>query len=272
MNPSRWEVSEDDYYADEEHESNSRLSLFRESVPKYYHTYILKTIPQKQTKLMDVGSAFHLALLQPKQYEKCVVVGPDINKNTNEYKAWKKENEFKLILDPKQQQQIQSMLAGVAANEEALKLLNSPGEAEVALRWLHKPTGIWCKCKMDWYLPDARIIDIKSCSDPNPEEFARSCGQMDYQCQAAFYIDPVRKMTGMEPRFIHIAVGMNPPYECVVYELDQEAIELGREINETSLRSLKDCRDTDSWGSPYANKVNKIGLPRWAFNRSRVAG
>lgn len=272
MNASKWNVSEEEYYSDEIHESNSRLSVFRESVPKYYAQFIEKSLDGKQTKSMGFGSAFHLALLQPEFYQQMVAVGPDVNKNTTEYKAWKKEHLHQLILDPGQESTIQKMVSSVTGNKEALDLLNSPGKAEQAIRWQDDKTGIWCKCKIDYLLENPKIIDIKTCSNPNPVEFSRSCGQLDYQCQAAFYKAAMFDMTGMDVDYIHIAIGMEAPYECIVYKLDDEAIKLGRAMNETTLRRLKDCRDSDIWDSPYAHRVVELGLPRWTFNRSPAAG
>ena len=191
MNATRWDVSADEYYSDEMHESNSRLAVFRESIPKYHAMFIEQIIPGKQTKGMDFGKAFHLALLEPEMYKEVIAVGPDINKLTNDYKAWKKEHADYIILDVKQETTIQKMIQGVTRNKEALKLLKAPGVVEQAIRWQHSKTGIWLKCKLDYLLETPTIVDIKTCSNSNPEEFARSCGQLDYQCQAAMYKDAV---------------------------------------------------------------------------------
>lgn len=272
MNASKWDVNEDEYFADETHESNSRLAVFRESVPKYHGMFIDKSIEGgKQTKSMDLGSALHLALLLPNLYAETVVVGPDWNKNTNAYKEWKAQHADKLILDAKQEFQLQAMIAGITKNDKAVELLNTPGDKEQAIRWQDEQTEIWCKAKLDMLLVSSIIVDIKTCSEPNPVEFSRSCGQLDYECQAAFYIDGVREVTGMEPQFIHMAVGMSPPYECILYRLDDEALELGRQKNRSTLRRLRDCRDTDFWESPYNNRINTLGLPRWSFNRVPVS-
>lgn len=272
MNASKWNVSDEEYFSDEMHESNSKLSVFRESVPKYYAMFIEKTLNGKETKSMDFGTAFHLALLQPHLLPTQTAVGPDINKNTTEYKNWKKEHQHLLILDGKQETVIQKMVASVAANKEALELLNSPGAAEQAIRWQHAKTGIWCKCKIDYLLENQTIVDIKTCSNPNPTEFSRTCGQLDYQCQAAFYKDAVFDLTGIDADYVHIAVGIEEPYECIVYKLDDEAIQLGRSQNEQTLRRLKDCRDSDVWDSPFAHRIVPLSLPRWSFNRSPAAG
>ena len=272
MNASRWPVSEEEYHSDEFHESNSRLSVFRESVPLYHAMFIEQSVGKKATKTMDFGTAFHYALLQPDDYPKVVKVGPDINKNTTEYKAWRKEHEHHIVIDKKQEDAVQRMLQSLTRHKKSIALMNSPGKAEQAIRWQHAKTGIWCKCKIDYLLENPAIVDIKCCSNSNPAEFSRSCGQLDYHCQAAFYKDAVYDLTGIEADFIHIAVGMEPPYECLVYKLDKEAIDTGREMNEQTLRRLKDCRDSDVWDSEYADRIVELSLPRWAFNRSTAVG
>lgn len=272
MNASKWDVSEEEYYSDELHESNSRLSVFRDSVPKYYAQFIEKSIDGKQSKSMDFGSAFHLALLQPHLFDKEVAIGPDINKNTTEYKTWKKEHSHQLILDSDQESAIQKMVAGVAKNNKAVELLNSAGSTEQAIRWQDNWTGIWCKCKVDYLLDQGIILDIKTCRDPSGVVFSTTCGQLDYECQAAFYKDGVFDLTGVRAPYYHIAVGVEAPYECIVYELNDEAIQLGRAKNDQTLRRLKDCRDSGVWDSPFAHCIVPLSLPRWSFNRSPAAG
>ncbi len=268
MNASRWDVTDEEYFADEMHESNSRLAVFRHSVPAYYHTFIEPSIKQKQTKSMGFGSAFHLALLQPKMYEQMVVVGPDINKNTTEYKTWKAKHAYHIIIDPQQERAIQEMVNNVVNNKAAYELLNSAGKPEQPIRWQDDKTEIWLKAKLDYMLEIGTVLDIKTCADPNPNEFSRSCGQLDYQCQAAMYKDGILDLTGNEVEFIHIAVGVEAPYECIVHRLTKEAIDLGRSMNTSVLRRLKDCRDTGVWESQYAHQIVDTDLPRWSFNRS----
>lgn len=269
---TKWNVSDDEYFNDELHESNSRLKVFRESVPKYHAMFIEKSMAGKETKLMDFGKAFHLALLQPEQYKSNVVVGPDLNKNSNAWKAWKAEHQNFIILDVEESSRIQRMLASVHRHTRAKQLLGETGDAEMAIRWYHDKTETWCKAKLDYLIHQPKILDVKTCTDANPVEFSRSCGMFSYESQAAFYIDGVYELTGVRPDFIHIAVGAHPPHECHTYKLDKEAIDLGRAINEETLVRLRDCRDSGVWKSQYGDDILELSLPRWAFNRVPVSG
>lgn len=68
------------------------------------------------------------------------------------------------------------------------------------------------------------------------------------------------------PSVIFIAVEKEPPYNVELYELDDEAIEAGRQEYLKDIETYKECLKTDTWhGYTTEQKINILSLPAWAL-------
>lgn len=88
-----------------------------------------------------------------------------------------------------------------------------------------------------------------------------------YDIQAAFYVDGIRAVTGMELPFLFIAVEKEAPHAVAVYRADPEVIEVGRKKYRAALQLLKWCQESESWPAYQpGGEIELISLPRWAAN------
>ena len=264
-----------DYFSDTSCVNNEKLKVLRQSVPLFYGRFVTGEIPPKpSTKSLDFGSAFHLALLEPEKWDDSVAVAPNAKKTTKAGKAEWSEflsgNEGKLILTEEQIEVVGKMKESVLGNPASEKLINGGGAIERPITFTDPDTGIRCKIKPDILLPDGTIVDFKYSADPYEEGFTRSCDRFSYHCSAALYLDGVRYLRGYEVPHVFLVCGNEPPYECFVYSLDEESIQLGRSMNLQALRRLRDCIDLNDWTSRMHGKVNTLSMPRWSFNRQLV--
>ena len=65
--------------------------------------------------------------------------------------------------------------------------------------------------------------------------------------------------------FLHIAVHNKPPYECIVYELLERPIQLGRAEYRAALQGIRTCLDSGEWTDPLANEIQQIDFPEWMY-------
>ncbi|WP_310717221.1 PD-(D/E)XK nuclease-like domain-containing protein, partial [Burkholderia multivorans] len=160
--------------------------------PAHYREYV--TNPPSPTPAMQLGTAFHVALLEPDRLGETFVVAPKFDRRTKEGKAaaeaWEAENAGKTPLTADQMAAIEQMVVSVRSHQGAANLLAS-GMAEMSGFWTDPDTGIQCKCRPDWVVtmedrPDwiTAIVDVKTCRDASADGFARAIATLGYDVQA----------------------------------------------------------------------------------------
>jgi len=240
--------------------------------PAHYQDYVAN--PHEPTPAMQLGTAFHAALLEPDRFGETFVVAPKFDRRTKEGKAaaeaWEVENAGKTALNPEQMAAIQSMAFLVQCHTGAARLLSN-GFAEMSGFWVDPDTGIECKCRPDFLAMDGDavtgIVDVKTCCDAGVDGFARAIATLGYDVQAAFYQDGFKALTGRTIPFYFIAVEKEAPFAVAAYQASDEVIAVGRIKYRGALQLLKWCRDCGNWPSYQPNgEIETIDLPRWAAN------
>lgn len=240
--------------------------------PAHYREYV--TNPPSPTPAMQLGTAFHVALLEPDRLGETFVVAPKYDRRTKEGKAqaetWEAENAGKTALTAEQMETIQQMVASVKQHAGAAGLLAN-GMAEMSGFWIDQETGIECKCRPDFLSMAGEtvtgIVDVKTCCDASADGFARAIATLGYDVQAAFYRDGLKALTGRTAPFYFIAVEKEPPFAVAAYKASDEVIEVGRAKYRGALQLLKWCRENDRWPAYQpSGEIETINLPRWASN------
>jgi len=161
--------------------------------------------------------------------------------------------------------QVKAMARAIKQHPEAMLLL-SDGVAEKSAFAQHE-TGVWLRARFDW-LPNRRgegviLVDYKSAVSADPRKFAKSAADFGYHQQDPFYRD-VAKLVGIseDPSFLFVVQEKTAPYLVNVIELNDEAVNMGRALNEKAVRTYQQCMLTDSWpGYPLSDP---IALPKYA--------
>jgi hypothetical protein len=131
--------------------------------------------------------------------------------------------------------------------------------AEASVFW--GENGLTLKCRPDAWQP-TQIVDLKTTINADPREFGRTAYNFGYHQSAAHYIDGVKQATGEELPFKFVLVEKTEPYLVSVVELDWEAIELGRALNDRAKRIYQECAETGNW--PGYPPSDPIELPAFA--------
>ncbi|TXF11147.1 PD-(D/E)XK nuclease-like domain-containing protein [Pelomicrobium methylotrophicum] len=260
----------DQYHANQAVGHSGLVRIMRS--PAHYREYV--TNPPEPTPAMQLGTAFHVALLEPDRLGETFVVAPKFDRRTKEGRqaaeAWEAEHAGKTALTAEQMNAIEQMVASVKQHAGAAGLLAN-GMAEMSGFWSDPETGIECKCRPDWLAMAGEtvtgIVDVKTCVDASADGFARAIATLGYDLQAAFYQDGLKAMTGRTIPFYFIAVEKEAPYAVAAYEASDEVIEVGRAKYRGALQLLKWCRENGRWPAYQPNgEIETINLPRWAAN------
>lgn len=221
--------------------------------------------PQEPTESMEFGTLVHLAVLEPKRLAGSYVVRPDGMKfSTKEGKAWKDAQTLPII-DADKDKALRDIASAIQTHPTAAAIL-AGGQNEVSVFKQHDETGLLLKGRIDCLTEDAHgcktLVDVKTCQDASPGEFARTIAKFRYDAQAAFYMDLVDGEF-----FVFVAVEKEPPYGIGVYALDPEAIQNGRRSYETWLQRLWDCQSTGNWPC-YPTDIQVLSMPKWAMDHA----
>lgn len=218
--------------------------------------------------VLEFGTAFHCALLEPHVFALTHAVQPDFGdcrfkENKSARDKWRAENAGKRLVDPADHDAITAMAASVCAHPLAGRLIED-GRQELTVRWQDPHTKLECKGRADYYVRERKmLVDVKSTSDASYDAFRRSVANYRYHVQSALYQDGFRAVGAPVEHFIFCVVEKAPPYAVAVFSLDAEAVDRGRETMRADMERLAECMRTNNFPG-YAPGIQTLSLPPWA--------
>jgi hypothetical protein len=258
--------------------SASRLRLLKRSPAHMKHQM---DNPEPPTPQMIIGSATHSAILEPDLFVKEWGRLPEGDGRSKAVKEAKAELIVQFgvdhILKPDVYDNILAMRDNVLGNALALDLLDG-ADTETSHYWAEryiygtKPMEVDCKARIDALPREGSmwnncVVDIKTTANAHPDEFRRSCFNFGYHIQAQHYLSAASR-----GRFIFIVVERDAPHCVAIYELDDDALELGRKERDSLLGQWALCEageaagGLDAWpGFPV--EVQELSLPGWAYTQ-----
>lgn len=231
------------------------------------HRDPLRPAPKEKAGQLE-GNLAHCAILEPEEFEKRYVVGPTLNRNTKAWKEFVEQHAGRVAIQSDQYETAIRQAMSVRNLPEIGEVL-ATGHAEVSAFWVDEETGAECRCRPD-FVHDVNddsviLLDVKTFSDPSPNEFARQCARKAYAKQAAYYSDGYERASGKTVRaFIFLAVGNEWPYAASAMMLDEDSLEAGRRHYKRNLRTYAECMRTGHWPG-FSNGITLIRLPMWAM-------
>jgi hypothetical protein len=155
--------------------------------PEYFR--FMMNNPQPATPAMKFGSAFHMNVLQPQEFNKGYAVSPKFDRRTKQgkedYAEFIKNNVLKTIISEDDYHLIEQMTDKLMRDSDA-KTLISAGDKERIIVWNNEEYNVNCKGMLDVYREDSDIIiDLKTTSDI--DKFRWSASKFNYDSQAYIY-------------------------------------------------------------------------------------
>jgi len=216
-------VDDSFYYSDYEFVTNSQLGLIKKDVRTYK---MMRDYPElrKETLPMIFGRAYHVAMLEPNEFNDKVLVFNSATRTTKGYKEFKADNpKAPTIILQKEYDKIMYMQDVLFSHNEVKDLLQKEGEREIANAWKDKDTNVFCKGKAD-YRNGTTLIDLKTTGDGSHWGFSNSCKKYGYDRQSAFYMDGF----GCN-EFVFITQEKERPYNVSIFYAGDEFVERGRQ-------------------------------------------
>lgn len=253
------------YHKDVTRVSKSGLDLIAKSPAHYWERYLNPNRePESKTDALVVGNAFHVLTLENDIFPYHFIIRPKFSGTGSVAKreAFEAEHADKEIITMEQYDMVRRMRDAVMKHPAAFELLKI-GQAETTLKWEDILTDAPCKCRMDWWNPDVRVIvDLKSTDDASDEGFAKSSFNYRYHVQGAFYLDGAKANNLNPDGFIFIAVEKKPPYLVNIFYMPPDVIDFGIRVYRDDLKKYMECRQTNQWPG-YDQRVKPLNLPSW---------
>ena len=232
----------------------------------FYHEYLSPDADRKMTDALRFGQAFHLAILEPEEFNKRVEWW-DKTKGTNTIAFEEAESSMadRMLLCPTVwKEKLVDMLDAYLANPETRALLEIEADNEVTMVWTDKETGIECKGRLDRAaIKSSLLIDFKTTRDASEEGFKKSVREFGYHIQDAFYRSGYEEVFGEKPAgFAFPLIEKEPPYLTNLCQLSDDALEAGDYIFRRNLRHYADCIDKGHFPG-YGPGTKTVGLEKW---------
>lgn len=216
----------------------------------------------RHTDAFDLGTAAHSLILEGDTTNLDIIEANNwLTKDAKTAKA-ASHAAGRIPLLTKDYQQIQAMHDAVMAHPTARTLLTGH-RPEASVFW--EEDGLELKCRPDAWQAHT-IADLKTTRTADPNEFGRTAADFGYHQSAAHYIDGVKAATGETLPFLFILVEKTAPYLVSVVELDEDALDLGRQLNDRAKRIYRECTETGRW--PGYPTPEPVSLPMWAIYKA----
>lgn len=242
--------------------------------PLHMHALTLpRDVPESApSPAMFNGTLVHCALLERPKFDARYVVGPEVNKLTKEWKAFKAQclEQGLTPIDADQRRIAFAQADSLRALPEVAELMTL-GDAEVSAFWEdtdHQGPPVLCKCRPDWvgyveHRKGAILMDVKTAVDASPEGFSKACASFGYHMQASWYTNGFERASGLHVHgMVFVVVEPEYPHAAACYMLSDEALRKGADECRQALTLYRQCRATGQWPG-YPPGITVLSLPHW---------
>lgn len=264
-------MSNEAYHACKDAVSNSGLGDIMQSPFHYYARHLDPDRPAPAEKAGQLeGTLAHCAILEPEEFSKRFVVGPDVSRATKAWKEFEAANEGLVCIKPDQYDTAMRQAEQVRRLPAVAEAL-ARGRSEVSAFWIDEETGVLCRVRPDWVnelSSGVVLLDVKTYSSAAPDEFARQVARKGYARQDAMYSDGYGTAAQVNVHaFLFVAVESTWPYAASVCQLDDESADAGYMEYRDALHRYAHCRRTGIWPG-YSTDVELIRMPNWAMSKA----
>ncbi|SMF80507.1 exodeoxyribonuclease VIII [Pseudobacteriovorax antillogorgiicola] len=224
--------------------------------------YLKTKVPQKSTKSLNIGTAFHEAMEGVFKDKYVVHPDPGVNKTTKSWKDFVKRYPKHMPLKRSEYDQVLAMYDAARSYRPFQKYHLSRGFYESSFYWHDAVTNSLIKCRPDYITPDGMsVIDFKTTVDPSPKGFQYQAYKYHYYVSAALTLEGIEAVTGIRPKeYLFLAVSNSAPYLTALYRASEKEIALGDHFIRRSLLTLKTCLESGKWPG-LQEEILELGLP-----------
>lgn len=245
--------------------SNTGAKILATKTPADFDYW--RNSPPETKPAFDLGHAAHAEVLG-RGLDVALIPGPWTT-NAAKAKVAEAREAGQVPLKPEAWDTVEGMAAGLRANPLAMAALAATGKPEQSLFWRDTRTGIWRRARIDWLPTEPTasgqlvLVDYKTAANVDAYKWAKDAADFGYHQQADSYTEGARVL-GLHPSpsFVFIVQQKTPPYPVRVFQLDDEAMQIGRLLNDRAMDVYVEHTTTGTWPA-YPPVVERLALPTY---------
>lgn len=226
--------------------------------------------PDKSTPAKDLGTAIHMAILEPDLWSKTYRANPPGDGRTASARDARaalaaegftllKEEDFAIC---------ERIRTRTWAHPTTKALLSKLEYVEISAIGLIE--GIPVKVRADGLTPASAIImDLKSARDASPDAFGRQVCSLRYHWSAAIYVDVFASLGIPIDYYLWLAVEKEEPNELALYVPPDTVLALARNQYRKHLHTYDACAKSGVWPG-YPKEIQSLDLPAWAYKQAAM--
>lgn len=240
----------------------STLKLLRESAMAYRYGL---THQREESAALAMGRLVHSLVFEPETFGRDYAIWEGGRRQGKEWDEFKAQHDGKTIFKADEIDEATAMADAVRLRPLVAPYLEG-GQFEQPLMWTDEVTGLRCKARPDWILPDQRILlDLKTTVSIEGRRFGNAAARYGYHCQLAHYANGVERALGWRPEQIKlVAVEKTAPYDVGIFNLVDADLYAGQAEVAELLEKLRAHRAADLWPGRYVEE-QALQLPAWVF-------
>jgi hypothetical protein len=244
-------------------------SLVNMSVSPLYYRW--RKSHDIDTEALRFGRAVDLAVFEPLIFERNYIVwegldhaGKKVIKKGAFWEDFKAlaDNDGKTIIDADDHALALEIRKSIRNDPLAKQYLHQ-GHEQLTLIWTDKETGFRCKGRIDWLTLRKALCDLKTGRSVLPRKFSRDGAELHYHVKMAWYADALELLDCKPSEVVLIVVEKVGPLDVVCFDLDDDALSVGRFEYHRWMQQLADCVTSNTWPGIGRGKKCPFNIPRY---------
>lgn len=234
--------------------SQSIIKEGRKSMAHMRASFCEETADKEPSDAMVLGSALHVAFLEPETMLDRVAVWKGGRRYGAEWDAFGHDNSGKHILTQTMHEHLVGMTRSLRGHPQVRQWLSRIESTEVSA--IGDIEGVTVKARGDALTSDP-LIDLKTVADGDPRKIRRQAHDLGYYLQAAVHAHLLNR-----ERFMLCTVESSPPYDVVMWEVHPEYMRLGMQEAIGIIQGWKHCEKNKTWPG-RSTDIESLDIPEW---------
>jgi hypothetical protein len=241
--------------------------------PLHFRAAVERRLKSGTESLLRRGSVGHCLLYEPDKFKDRYVIwtggGTRATKAYKEFAAPHEQQEL-TVLQPSEYTIGRGIVAGINAHPVAASLLSdSKAIVEQRIFWTDPETGIEMGGTPDYVsVRDGILLDLKT-SGLDDHRFRSWAARAFLHAQLALYSDGLAAQGIEVTRRYWIMAEAAEPFDVIVYEVSDTAIDEGRTRYRGWLERIRECTESGVWPGRAPEAVY-YDLPEWAHSDAGI--
>lgn len=221
---------------------------------------------KESTKSLAFGRIAHTAVLENGLAKDAFAVWTGDKRAGKLFEAFEAsaKADGKTVITQSERDQLTAIVSAVHSSPLAHQIIEETRH-EVTCLW-HDDLGA-AKCRWDG-ISSEWAAEWKTTSKPTPREFENQAFALGYHLGAAHYLAGAFA-NRLTPKYRIISTQSKPPYDTVVWMLDDALLEHAQEERERIWKQYLECGAAGIYGG-HGDEVRILSMPTWAMNNAEV--